>query len=150
MALGLCKKQPEIASVSAGGRWSEGYLGFNMRAMSASPSPSNNYREILNDHQTIVGFMSERLELADEYIRAKAEVERAEARLEAIKFQLKEMGTWREGDVWVDVSIVSRETISLGDLKRADPLLVELLRTRGFVKTSESERLTVKVVPNVP
>jgi hypothetical protein len=90
----------------------------------------------------------DRLELVDEYMAAKVERDRALARYEAAKSALKPMGTWRDGDVHVEVSVTSRETVSLTDLKKAQPQIVEHIRALGFIKQSESERLTVKIKPN--
>jgi len=88
--------------------------------------------------------MSERFELVDEYMRAKQAVEKATAWLDAVKLQLKEFGTFQEGDLFVDVSVVTRETISLTDIRKQRPDILVQLMELGFVKKSESERLTVR------
>lgn len=92
--------------------------------------------------------MSERLEVVSEYMKAKAQLEKAEAYLDAVKFQLKEYGTFTEGDAVVEVSVITRETVAIADIKKKRPDLIEELRNLGFINKSESERLTVKVKPN--
>ena len=89
--------------------------------------------------------MSERMEAIDEYMKAKAAVDKATAWLDATKITLKEFGTFSENGVTVDVSVIERETISVKDLLKQRPELVKPLRDAGIIKTSSSERLTVKV-----
>jgi len=88
--------------------------------------------------------MSERFEAVDRYMAAKYSLEKAQAQFEAAKLELKEFGTFSEGDLFVDLSVVSRESISLVDLKKSRPDLVVILQELGFIKRSESERLTVR------
>mgnify|MGYP003653041639 CR=1 FL=1 len=89
--------------------------------------------------------MSERIEAIENYLKAKNDYERAKSAYEIAVDELKPMGTFNENGVYVDVTVVSRETISLGDLKKQRPDLVEELRNLGYIKTSESDRLTVKI-----
>jgi hypothetical protein len=89
--------------------------------------------------------MSERLEAVSLYMKAKAELERAKSAYDIAVDLLKPMGTFNEGGAFVDVSVISRETIALGDIKKMRPDLVEELRNLGFIKTSHSDRLTVKI-----
>lgn len=89
--------------------------------------------------------MSERLDLINQYLDAKSAVDKATAHLDAIKFQLKEMGCFEEDGVVVDVAIVTRESLSLKELTKYNPKLVIELREAGIITKSESERLTVKV-----
>ena len=89
--------------------------------------------------------MSERLEAIENYLKAKNEYERAKAAYDIAVETLKPMGTFNENGVYVDVSVVSRETLSLGDLKKMRPDLVEELRNLGYIKTSTSDRMTVKI-----
>jgi hypothetical protein len=87
----------------------------------------------------------DRLELIDEYMKAKAAFDKASAWLDTVKDQLRPMGTWSEGGVTCDVSVIERETISLKDLTKLHPELIRPLREEGIIKTTSSERLTVKV-----
>jgi hypothetical protein len=89
--------------------------------------------------------MSDRLDLVSEYMKAKAQLEKAEAYMDAVKFQLKEYGTFSEGGAVVEVSVVCRETVSLKELKDLRPELIKDLRDAGIIKKSESERLSVKI-----
>jgi hypothetical protein len=89
--------------------------------------------------------MSERLEAIERYEMAKTAYDRAAATLEAAKLELKEFGTFNEAGYKVDVSVIARESISWGDIKKKDPVLAAKLIEAGFVKKSESERLSVKM-----
>lgn len=89
--------------------------------------------------------MSERLEAVDLYLKAKGELERAKRQYEIACDMLRPMGTFNEGGAYVDVSVISRETLSSGDIKKLRPDLYQELKNLGFVKTSESERLTVRI-----
>lgn len=92
--------------------------------------------------------MSERLETVDFYMKAKYEFDRAKTAFDLVKEQLKEFGTFSEGGVIVDVSVIKKETLSLKDLKDKHPELIKSLRDSGLIKESVSERMTVKVIDN--
>lgn len=93
--------------------------------------------------------MSDRIELADRFMTLKGQIEKLQAELEAVKFELREMGTWSESGIVAEVSVVSRETLSLKELGKYNPKLVIELREAGIITKSESERLTVKLKEEV-
>lgn len=89
--------------------------------------------------------MSERIALLEKYADALATFDRARTVLDLIKAEIKELGTFSEGQWSVDVSVVKRETISLKEIQKTCPNIYEELVAQGLVNTSESERLTVKL-----
>lgn len=90
--------------------------------------------------------MSERLEIVDEYMKAKFNFDKAKMVFDLTKERLKEFGTFSEGGVIVDVSVVGKESLSIKKLTEYNPDLVRELRELGVITKSESDRLTVKVL----
>jgi hypothetical protein len=89
--------------------------------------------------------MSERLDAIESYMKAKADYDRAKMILDLAKEDLKEFGSFSESGATCDISVITKETISLKDLKEQRPELIKDLRDAGIIKKSESERLTVRV-----
>lgn len=92
--------------------------------------------------------MSERLDAADFFMKAKFEKDRANTAYDLAYEALKEFGSFKEGGVIVDVAVITRESMSLKKFKDKYPELVKPLRDSGLITESVSERMTVKVLEN--
>lgn len=89
--------------------------------------------------------MSERLELIEEYQKAQIAYAKAKTHFDIIKDQLKDMGCFEEEGYLVTVSLVTRMSVSLENVKKKSPTLYMELIKQDLVTTSESDRLTVKL-----
>jgi hypothetical protein len=71
---------------------------------------------------------------AQAYLELKNALVELEHRLEEIRTRLIKKGPHQEGPLFVDVSVVSRETISIGRLEQALPKMVRNLRKKRLIQ----------------